>query len=462
VVLVGKLTYYIGIVLLMMGLMFAVPGIASLILLEPFWIHYFLAAAALTGLGIYLYRRGSWETLQLSEAAVVALASFLIPALVNAGIMISAGLDPWDSLFESVSGITTTGLTMYGGELPLTFVFARALLQWVGGLGIVVITLSFLIRPGTASHRLFSIHIKKDMDMPSVRSIATGISVIYGVFTALFFATYLILGTSPYSSLIHALTTVSTGGFSTSEGLTPTANAAAIVFMFLSAQSFTLYYRAWRMRRFREILFNSQTISFIILLILSGVLAYLSVLGWGKSLGGFDIVFQVVSAATTTGYSTVSMDSLNDGFKVVLVFLMLAGASIGSTGGGFKQLRLIVALKALGRNVKNYLMPEGAVNVIKVRGIALHEEEVSSHILLILLYAATLIISLTVMAVSGYGLSDSLFLSASALGTVGLQTSALAPSMVWWVKLTLILDMILGRLEVLTVLIAVGKLLGRK
>lgn len=459
----GKYYYYVGIVVMAFGFANVAPLAVALVYGEGLWIQYLFASVTMVVAGWFLLRRGELEELRIYEAAFIAVFSFVLPALVNAVIMVSAGFDVWDSLFESVSGITTTGLSVFSsGELPVTFVFARAWLQWLGGLGIVIITLALLLRPGTASHRLFAIHLKKDTDLPSVKVVAKGIAKIYVGLTAFFFVSYLIAGASFFDSLVHALTTASTGGFSTDGGLPSQIVLISMVFMFISAQSFTIYFRMWKSRSIKALFRSPQIRVFIIINFLAVAVGMIATHVWSDGISFLDVAYQMISASTTTGYSTVNIDTLNDGIKFMLVILMLIGASMGSTGGGFKQFRLIVALKNLKRAVARMVSPEGTVHVVKVGGVPLDDEEVNAHVAVVMVYILVVVLSALAFMVAGYGMSDSLFATSSALGTVGLQPGIIGHSLQWWLKLVLVLNMLLGRLEVITVFVAIAAFIKRR
>lgn len=459
----GKYYYYVGIVVMAFGFANVAPLAVALVYGEGLWIQYLFASVTMVVAGWFLLRRGELEELRIYEAAFIAVFSFVLPALVNAVIMVSAGFDVWDSLFESVSGITTTGLSVFSsGELPVTFVFARAWLQWLGGLGIVIITLALLLRPGTASHRLFAIHLKKDTDLPSVKVVAKGIAKIYVGLTVFFFVSYLIAGASFFDSLVHALTTASTGGFSTDGGLPSQIVLISMVFMFISAQSFTIYFRMWKSRSIKALFRSPQIRVFIIINFLAVAVGMIATHVWSDGISFLDVAYQMISASTTTGYSTVNIDTLNDGIKFMLVILMLIGASMGSTGGGFKQFRLIVALKNLKRAVARMVSPEGTVHVVKVGGVPLDDEEVNAHVVVVMVYILVVVLSALAFMVAGYGMSDSLFATSSALGTVGLQPGIIGHSLQWWLKLVLVLNMLLGRLEVITVFVAIAAFIKRR
>ncbi len=444
--------YYLGLILIGCG--FAqLPVIAvSIVYNEPYYIHYGVAFIVLVVLGYFVKGVEKPYELGIVESLGVAVLSFLIPGLVNTFVMISAGFEPWDSLFESISGITTTGLSVYSvDELPYTIHFVRSWLQWIGGVGIVLMTLIFLLRPGTLAYNLLTAYIRKEAYMPSIVYVARAVLVIYGFLTTLCAILYYLSGMSVYDSIVHSLTTISTGGFSTKTSFPVNALWVSVVFMFLSAQSFPRYYMLFRLRRIRYLVMGPQIKSFLALTLVSIPLFYF-ITSISTNISLEDSVFTVVSALTTTGYSTISIDSLPDPSKYLIVILMIIGAALGSTGGGFKQYRLIILFKELWRRILKTLSPPGRVVHVRIGGRVVSDEEVYVCITIVQLYIIALVLSTLAFMIAGYGLSNSLFSVASAIGTVGLAPSIVSHSLPWWSKLLLSIDMFLGRLEILPVI----------
>ncbi len=449
----GRLRYYLGLVLILLGASFIPPVVVSLVYGEEYYIGYSIISLALMGLGYAMYRDSVRENLEYIDSLVIAVLSFLIPALANTAVMVLYGFDTWDSLFESVSGITTTGLSMFNtSDLPKTMIFERAWLQWIGGVGIVVMTIGFILKPGTVAYQLFATHLRKEPSMPSVKTIARAVVGLYGALTAIAFIVYTLSGTPVFDSLVYALTTTSTGGFAATSVFPKAIVWPAVVFMFLSSQSFTRYYLAFRGRRLAEIVRSPQIKSFIVLNILSIILFYYAMTLVTPGITVEDAVFNTLSALSTTGYSTIDMSTLPDSGKYILVILMLVGASMGSTGGGIKQYRLIILFKEIGRRIRKAYHPPEEIEVVKIGGKPLGDEEVYSHILIINLYILVLTLSVLAFQLAGYPLVDSLFNTASAIGTVGLQTSMLNNTIEWYLKLVVSIDMFLGRLEILPVI----------
>ncbi len=459
----NNVRYYIGFVLIGYSILCSVIALASIILGEEYWIYYALSALVLITLG-YLLKKGIVPSqISILDSIVIAIASFLIPIVYNSIIMVLMGFSIWDSIFESTSSITTTGLTLYGvNEIPYTLHFSRSIHQWVGGLGIVVLTLSFFIRPGTTAYRLLVIHIHKESTMPSLARVAKVVIQVYMALTILMASIYYLFGMNLFDSIVHAFTTISTGGFSTYDYIPGRVVLPAIVLMFISAQSFTYYHYIFVERKVRIPL---QTILFTLLNIISIAIMMSIAAVDNVRIDASGIVFTVLSASTTTGYSVVSLDNLPDSFLYILSILMIIGASMGSTGGGLKQYRLLVIVKELKRRLVKIANPSLQVSSIKIADSIVGEEEISGIFTVFTLFLITVTLSTMALLVAGYSLVDSLFVSSSAVGTVGLATSIVSKTMPDWIKLVLSIDMFLGRLEIVTVVAPIayiGELLRHK
>jgi len=445
--------YYMGLIMIGYGLAQIPIIMVSLIYGEIYHIYYLASTSILLITGLLLVRFAEKPVeIALVDPLIIAVISFLIPGLTNTIVMIVTGFDPWDSLFESISSITTTGLSLYSpNKLPYTIHFARAWLQWIGGVGIVILTLGTLLKPGTVAYKLLATHIRKEAVMPSVMVVARAVLCIYGLLTLISIIAYYLTGMSLFDAVIHGLTTISTGGFSTQETFPRNALWIAIVFMFLSAQSFSRFYMTFFKRRPRYLGMGPQIKSFIIINLIAIVLSYIAVNMFGSTIDFGDIAFNILSASTTTGYTTISVDELPTVVKYIIIVLMIIGASLGSTGGGLKQYRFIILLKETWRRLLKMVSPHGRLIVVKINGEVIDDEEVYNNMLIISLYILSLTISTIIFLYTGYSLEDSLFTVASALGTVGLAPSIVNHTLPWWSKLLLSMDMFIGRLEILPV-----------
>lgn len=436
-----SVAHYFGVVLTLIGPVSALPAVLGV--WDGTALPYVVGGVATTAAGYFLRRCDSGE-MGFREAMAVAALTFLYPALLLGSEIWALGYPPIDSFFEGVSAITTTGLTTFPPDkLPLSIHFARSLYQWVGGIGFAVFVILFLTRPGTAAHRLLSVHVS-DKVSPTARRSVMLLTGIYAGITSVSWLLYFLSGESAYSALIHALTTASTGGFSTYPLLPPGIVPAAIAMMIVSAQSYATYYKALARRSASVLVRDYQLISF--LAVTAAATAFIMASGWGVSIG--DALLVASSAASTTGYSSVDISSSPDSVKLLLSAVMLAGASLGSTGGGFKQLRLIIVLKGLKRSVLRYLLPKHAVRPVRLGGQVVDEDDIGMAMTLVLVYVIIVFLSTLAFTLHGYGLPDSLFETSSALATTGLSAGLAAPGLPGTLKVVLMIDMLLGRLEV--------------
>jgi len=447
------IAYYLGLILAIFGAANYAPALVALVTGGNASLFYLVTGTLMMFLGYTIHTLGrgaSSKDLRFSDAATIATLSFILPAVANALVMYASGYNFTDALFESISGITTTGLSMYStSSLTPVFVFARAWLQWLGGLGIVVLTLSLLVRPGTATYRLFSTHFRREPSLPSSSILSKHIVLFYVGLTFLAFLAYAVTGLPAFDALIYSLTTTSTGGFSGYVSLSGNSSLVAMLFMFLSSQSFILYYKVLRSRNLKHILKSAQLASFTLLTIFGGIALFAM---WRSGL--MTVFFHFISALSTTGYSTTDVDSIPVAGQLLLVLAMFIGASMGSTGGGVKQFRVIVAFKAFVTSILRLTEPKERVHIVKVGGERIEDSEVLTYLTVILTYAAIIALSTLIFTAFGYSLLPSLFSVTSALGTVGLQPSIITPQLPVILKVILMINMILGRLEVITVIAA--------
>ena len=444
-----RILYYMGLFLMTYGVLNLLPIAVAAYYGDTVLIPWFAASsAALIAAGYFLSHRFEQGELDYREAAIAAAAIFIIPGFVLAPAFMLYGYSFIDGLFDSVSGITTTGLSVFSvEELPPALHFARALYQWMGGLGIAVFALTFLIRPGTAARRLYSIHLGEEKPRPSASSAARLIAMIYALFTLAAFAAYLILGDTLLGAIVHAFTTVSTGGFSIYPAMPYPISAASLVLMTLAAQPLMYLYLAAK-RNPTRLLGDPQLRSMLLFSLLAALYIYLF-----GGLGLYDSVYAAFSAITTTGYTTADLGSLPDSAKYVLSMLMIMGAAVGSTGGGLKQYRVILVLKEVKRVLHKTMLPEGVVLRVKYRGSAVGDQEIRWAFFLSTLYLIVLASSTLLFLAYGYGLADSLFETSSALATTGLSVGLTGHGLPWPLKLVLIIDMWMGRVEIVPVLI---------
>ncbi|MEM6749493.1 MAG: TrkH family potassium uptake protein [Planctomycetota bacterium] len=390
--------------------------------------------------------------------------------------------DPASCYFEAVSGLTTTGATVLTGiqDNPKALLLWRGLLHWLGGLGIVVLFVAVLPTLGMGGKRLFQAETAGAGSQgvrPRVADTARSLWLIYGCFTAVLFALLWLLGMKPFDALVHTMSCVATGGFANhdaSMGLYPSAAIqwVLILFMVLCGVNFGLYHRLVRKRGWGEVLTDPELRLYLTLLAVSSLVVWLSLLGGSiKSTTGGEVdangfetlragVFAVSSAMTTTGFATADYEPWPPVAQVVLFMMLFVGGMAGSTAGGLKVVRLLVAAKVLWAEVERAFRPR-VVRAVRLGAGAIDEDRqrsvVAFFLLACVIYAAG--VGALVLLESGRGIDGVTAASAPAacLFNVGPAFGAVGPTdsyahFTGGSKVLLSLLMVLGRLELFALL----------
>lgn len=400
--------------------------------------------------------------LQRNEALVISAGLFILPSLVFAVPMSAYGLAPASALFESVSGVTTTGLTVVAdlGQRSIGLIFLRAWAQWLGGLGIAILFLGIIMEPSVATRQL---GLSQDLSQdPSsgARAHAKLATLTYSVLTIAAIITLWISGLGFVDAILYAFTAVSTAGFTpTGESLGAVNNAATFgVFFFcvLGAMPFHAYYCSveynWRFF-FRDL----QVRAFLVAMTIS-VLLVLLLNHWPEQTGFWDRLSQAaslgVSAQTTSGFfNNLSPAGLSDSGKLALVPPMLIGGGLGSTGGGVKILRLLLILRVIELILIRVSVPNSARIEPKLGNHRVQAEELQAAVLILLSLMVTIGVSTLVFVYHGYDPVDALFDVTSAMATVGLSSGLVGPELPSGLKLLLCANMLLGRLETVAIIV---------
>jgi trk system potassium uptake protein TrkH len=418
---------------------------------------------------VFLPRGG--ESLTLQEGAVVVVLAWISAVLVGAlPLLAVGGLNFTQAVFESTSGWTTTGLSVVDvTTAPRLLLFYRSVMQLAGGAGLAVIMLSALAGP--AGTGLSAAEGRADQLVPNVRRSAKLVVTIYSGYVIFGCLALILAGMDWFDAINHAFAAISTGGFSTrpeSIGYwnSPLVEGVAVVLMLLGTMNFVTGY-ALLHGKFRavgkngEIRLQALLIPTLVVVVLFGVTSGLyPTLGKQVRVA----IFEVVTALSTTGFSTVGYGDWNGLGWLVLIVLMIIGGGTGSTAGGLKQYRVYALYRALLWEFRRMLLPRGAVTMPDVwvgeTRRFLGDRELRQLATFAFLYLGTLAVGTGVLASYGYSLRESLFEFASALGTVGLSvgvTSAAAPAGVLWIETV---GMLLGRLEFFVVFIGLTRLVA--
>ena len=443
----------------LIGLTDLVPVLYSLLVGEFLYTIIFglLSAVLMTaGFGIYRARQSSTRELQLKDGLVVTALSYLLFGLINACAFLPV-VPYLDGFFETMSGFTTTGLTVLDvTALPRTLLFFRSYSQWVGGLGIIILSLAILLRPGKAIFQLYTTEFGEENIKGSVIATARIVVRIYLVLTGLGFLAYVLSGMGFSDALIHILSTLPTGGFSSHPDSISHFRGTAVplvvcLFMLLGAISFPLYYRL--VRRDLKSLWTNMQVRGLMAILVVGALIFFILPGATRS-RILPALFQAISSLTTTGYNAFDNSVLSPASKLLTIVLMNIGGTAGSTAGGIKIVRLLFILALIRWLVLQALLPREARLPLAIGRMKMADEEIK--MLGAFLCAYVMILGLSTFAmlwIERFPFLDTLFETSSAMGTVGLSTGLTSADLSPWSKLILILNMWMGRLEIIPVLV---------
>lgn len=375
-----------------------------------------------------------------------------------------------DAFFETMSGLTTTGATILGdtghkiSELAPSLLFWRSMTQWIGGMGIIVLTIAILPLLGIGGMELFVAEAPgptKDKIHPRIKETAKRLWVIYFGLTVLETIALMLAGMDFYDAINHALTTNSTGGFSTKDGSvgefhSPLIEYIITIFMFIAGTNFTLIYFGFK-GKIKYFFRNDEFKWYVMAVIgLSIVLTPFVYHHYNSVETSFrTVLFQVVSMITTTGYATADFTLWGPLVTFIFFLLLFSGASAGSTSGGIKIVRIVVLMKNGFLEFKKRLHPNAIIPV------HLNKEPVSNKIiynLLAFIFLYLFIFTIGAIALTAFGVKfdEALSAVATSLGNVGPGIGELGPSghfggLPDGTKWILSLLMLMGRLELFTV-----------
>lgn len=433
-----------------------------------------LPAVCLFLLGIVLWKAFRFPlnvTLTVQEGGIIVLLSWIVVILFSAWPFTSAlDLRYSRALFESVSGWTTTGLSVVdvtnAGRMILIW---RSIIQLAGGAGLAIIMMSAIVGPLGVG--ISSAEGRSDQLVPHVRRSARLVLMLYVGYAIAGTMAYWMAGMSFFDAVNHAFAAVSTGGFSTrveSIGYwdSTAIEAVTLPLMLLGNLSFVTAWLLWR-GKLRMVARNGEVRLLAVLIPLSAAAMFLLTSQAlypqiGKSIRV--AVFETVTAITTTGFSTVSYGNWNAFGLFLLIILMLIGGGTCSTAGGIKQYRVYLLWKMLWWDIKRYLMPRTAVLERPIwegnTRVFVDDARIRQVMVFIFLYLATYVFGVMILCACGYNLVDSLFEFASAIGTVGLSVGVTTPQMPDAALWSETIAMFLGRLEFIVVIVSLLKIGG--
>ena len=458
---IGK---YLGQLLLVLAILTLLPLLVSLVFKEyEFTVRYIIVELILLSAGLLLMRISAPASLQTNEGLVISALVFIFSPLVMTIPVMGIGLGFIDALFETVSAFTTTGLSVVT-ELrhqPRTFLFSRAYMQWIGGLGIVVLTIVLLLRPGIYLRKLVELDESEDI-VGSTVTYARRILLIYIALTIFSIGMIWIAGGGFFNAVTHALSAVSTGGFSNFDDSLAGFNSRLVTLCVIlgclfGALPFMLYFR---IRRYHfSMIFRDVQVRAIAVFILGIGLMLTIVLVQEMQMPVMDALYHsilmAVSAQTTAGFASIDITRIGHHGLLLLMMAMFVGGSLGSTAGGIKLYRILIFRRALLHMLQKTAATTHAVIEPKLGGKTLEMDEINKALLVIMLYFLAVVLSWLAFLFSGYEPVASLFEVVSAVGTVGLSSGVVSADLPIHLKLILCLDMLLGRLEFIALLVLI-------
>lgn len=472
----------IGSILLLEGVFMLTSVIVALIYREGDVLLFLLSSVITAFAGVLAYTAGRRRPIEVSsrDGYVIVTGGWLMFSLFGTLPFVLTGSIPsfTDAFFETISGFTTTGASILNNieELSHAVLFWRSLIQWLGGMGIILLTLILLPFLGIGGMQLFTAEVPSptpDKLHPHVKDTAKRLWLIYMMFTlgetALLWAGEMDL----FDAVCHSLTTMATGGYSTKQASiahwdSPYIHYVITVFMFIAGTNFTLAYFAihWKFRK----IWNDEEFRWY----LGFVAGFTLVITLGLFLGsgrGLEpsfraALFQVVSILTTTGFATDDYLLWLPWLGVLIFILMFFGGSAGSTGGGPKIMRIVILLKNSTMELKRMLHPKGVIPV-RLNKLAVEERIVTNVLAFMAFYAVIAVISIAIMSFFGNDLDTSFGAVAATLGNIGPGIGKVGPALNYeymqdGAKWFLSFLMLVGRLELFTVLVIFSPMFWRK
>ena len=441
----------------------------------------FLLTLAIMGVvagTLFLLCRSAGKLFGVKEGMVCVSLSWIVMGLLGCLPFVFSGVIPnyVDALFEIVSGFTTTGATILTEveSLPWGILYWRSFTHWVGGMGVLVFLLA--VSPGEEG-KGFTMHLLRAESpgpdvgklVPKMRTTALILYVLYIALTVLDYI-FLLLGNMDWlEALCTALGTAGTGGFGVKNdslaSYSPYIQNVTTVFMFLFGINFSCYYLLL-MRNWRSVIKDEELRLYIVLAVSFVVLIAFNTRGlyetWEETIR--HSAFQVSALITTTGYGTTNIDAWPAFSKALVLLLMVTGACAGSTAGGYKLARVMLAFKSLGRNIRKVLQPR-KVQVVRVNGKVIDEQVLDNANAYLAAYVIIIVLVFVIISLDGYSVEANLSATLSCFNNIGPAFGEMSSNFSGYSdlsKLVLTAAMLTGRLEIFPILILCSRSTWRR
>ena len=463
----------VGLFAIMFGLTLTIPILISLWYRETESINFLkpMVCSLALGLGLWLVGRLRPVNLGVRDGFLIVALFWLLFSLLGAWpLMLSVRLSPVDAIFESASGVTTTGATVITGldDLPKSLLFYRQQLQWLGGMGLIVLGVAVLPMLGIGGMQLYRAEapgpLKEEKLTPRLAETARALWRIYLGLTLACALGYWLAGMDLFDAIAHSLATVSTGGFSTHDASighfrNAAVEAVSIVFMLLASINFGVHYVVLLRRNplywFRDVEVRTFLLFVLAVTFFAGVILRLQggYAHWHPSLR--DATFEVVSVVTSTGFGIVDFSHWPEMLPVLLIFISFVGGCGGSTAGGMKMMRVLLLVRQGTLEVRRLIHPH-AYQPLRLGRRVIDDRLMQAIWGFFAVYTATFVLLVMLMIHAGLDKVSAFAAVATCMNNLGPGLGQVAynfQSVSDFGKLVGVMAMLLGRLEVFTILV---------
>ncbi len=462
--------YLLGIILMIEAALMSLPLIVSLYYGEPlfpFIITMIIILVISLPLAIF---KPKDTRIYAKEGFITVAAGWILLSVFGALPFIIGNSIPnyIDALFETISGFTTTGASILSEieSLPKGILFWRSFTHWIGGMGVLVFILAILPSAGGQTMHLMRAEVPgptKGKLVPKMKQTALILYGIYIVLTVIQIIALLCCGLSFYDAAVNSFATAGTGGFSVlNDSIAGYNNTAAewviAVFMLLFGINFNIYFFIL-IGKIGDILRSDELRTYLIIAFASTAVVAVNIAHSYEKLGHClrDAFFQTITIMTTTGFATTDFDLWPELSKTILVILMIVGACAGSTAGGLKVSRVLIIIKGISRELKRILRPR-SVNVVRIDGEVVPDGTVNSAASYLTLYFSLILASMLTISIDGFDLESNITAVLACINNIGPGLGAVGPTgnyggYSFFSKIILSFDMLLGRLEIMPMII---------
>jgi trk system potassium uptake protein TrkH len=473
--------YLLGVILMIEAALLLLPMLVALIYGESALPFLFTIVIILAVSVPFIIFKPKNTKIYTKDGFVCVASAWILMSAFGALPFVFSGVIPnyIDALFETVSGFTTTGasiMTAIEGPSRMGILFWRSFTHWIGGMGVLVFMLALL--PSTGGQAIYLMRAEvpgptKDKLVPKMRQTALILYAIYFVLTLIMTAALMFCGMNIYHAFVNAFATAGTGGFSVLNNSiggynNPAAEWVIAIFMVIFGVNFNVYFFIL-IKRWREVLKNEELRTF--LLIVAAATCVISVnifMEMGGPIGERirQAFFQVSTIISTTGFSTVDFNLWPSLSKTVLILLMVTGACGGSTAGGLKISRILILFKTMIRELRKILRPR-SVNIIKLNGETVDTRTCHAATGYLAIYVTIIVVTTLLISVDNFGLETNLTATLACINNIGPGLGEVGPmgnfsEFSYFSKILLTLNMLIGRLEIMPMIIFLSPFAWKK